>query len=389
MNQEILPPSKPPVWIDTPEGLTSLVNNLHESTVVAVDTESDSFYSYHEKVCLIQFSIPTGDYLVDPLAFLELGPLEEIFASPQIQKVLHAAENDLLGLKRDFGFRFANVFDTMAAARILGWKQYGLASILQECFGVALDKRMQRYDWGLRPLSQRAIDYARLDSFYLLPLRSLQERLLQEQNRWREAQEGFNRVLEVQPTARPFNPDDFWGVRGSHDLQPEEQAILRELYIYRDRRARIKDLPPFKVLNDATLTRLAISKPANEESLARIPGMTPHLMRRESRGILEAIARGRNCPNPPQPNHNHDRRPDEATLARYEALRRWRKDVAEARGVEPDVILSNSVLMALARHAPQTPIALKEIRVLGEWQRQTYGNQVLAVLKRSKRPGKT
>ena len=38
-----------------------------------------------------------------------------MLADPQIEKVFHAAENDILMLKRDFGFSFANIFDTMLA----------------------------------------------------------------------------------------------------------------------------------------------------------------------------------------------------------------------------------------------------------------------------------
>jgi ribonuclease D len=386
MGQEMSFPVRPPLWVDTPEGLTLLLSRLQESAAVAVDTESDSFYSYYEKVCLIQFSIPGEDYLVDPLASLDLSPLGEIFAAPQIQKVFHAAENDLLCLKRDFGFRFANAFDTMIAARILGWRRYSLASILEEHFGVTLDKRMQRYNWGQRPLSQRAMEYARLDAFYLLRLRVLQERLLRDRDRWREARAAFERVLKVRPTLKTFNPDDFWGIHGAHDLRPEEQAILRELYIYRDKQARARDLPPFKVLPNATLVRLAVAKPNGRQALAQVQGMTPYLLRREAHGILAAIARGRRSPPPAPPHPNQDRRPDEATTRRYEALRRWRKDIAERRGVEPDVILPNNVLMALARRAPRTPAALEEIKIMGEWQRQAYGDQVLKVLKRLKEP---
>lgn len=385
MGQEILSPSKPPLWVETPEALALLLNRLRGSVAIAVDTESDSFYSYYEKICLVQFSIPGEDYLVDPLASLDLSPLGEIFADPQIQKVFHAAENDLLGLRRDFDFRFANVFDTMITARILGWRRYGLASVLEKHFGVTLDKRMQRYNWGQRPLSQRAMEYARLDTFYLLQLRALQEKSLREQGRWREAQEAFERVREVRPTPKHFSPDDFWGIRGAHDLHPEEQAILRELYIYRDKRARSRDLPPFKILTNATLVRLAEAKPGNREALARVRGITPYLLRREARGILAAIARGRSHPPPAYPSSNQKHRPDEATMLRYEALRQWRKSVAERRGVEPDVILPNNVLMALARRAPQTPAALKKIKIMGEWQRQTYGTKVLAVLKRLKK----
>jgi len=161
-----------PVWIDTPKGLNQLITTLTNQKVIAVDTESDSLYSYFEKVCLIQFSTSQTDYLLDPLN-VDIAPLADLFADPSIEKIFHAAEYDILSLKRDYNFTFVNLFDTMLAARILGWKRYGLGSILEEQFEVKLDKRFQRYNWGQRPLSRQALDYARLDTHYLLRLQNV------------------------------------------------------------------------------------------------------------------------------------------------------------------------------------------------------------------------
>ena len=139
-----------PKWIDTPAALGRLIKTLSRQPLVAVDTESDSLYSYFEKVCLIQFSTSYADYLVDPLS-VDVSGLTSFFADSAIQKIFHAAEYDFLSLKRDYGFIFTNLFDTMLAARILGWRRYGLGSLLTEHFGVKLDKRFQRYNWGGGP----------------------------------------------------------------------------------------------------------------------------------------------------------------------------------------------------------------------------------------------
>ena len=123
-----------------------MIAHLQDSPVLAVDTESDSLYVYFEKICLLQFSTPDTDYLVDPLV-VDLTPLGDLFADERYEKVFHAAEYDILCLKRDYGFTLANLFDTMISARVLGWKRYGLGSILQDRFNVQLNKRMQRYNW--------------------------------------------------------------------------------------------------------------------------------------------------------------------------------------------------------------------------------------------------
>jgi ribonuclease D len=367
------------VWVDTQLTLNEMLANLHDSSIVAVDTESDSLYAYYEKVCLIQFSIPGADYLVDPLA-VDISILGDLFADARLEKVFHAAQYDILCLKRDYGFAFLNLFDTMVAARVLGWRRYGLGSILQHHFGVQLDKRMQRYNWGMRPLSKEALHYARLDTHYLLSLRKMQLAELRAKNRLTEARQAFQRETHIEPTSKVFNPDDFWRIRGARDLLPVEQAVLRHLYIFRDQYARKLDRPPFKVMNDATLVRLAQAHPTDLHSLARVKGLSHHMRRHAGDRLLEAIGKGLNASPPSYPRNQHHR-PDDETLKRYEALRAWRKRVAEARNVEPDVILSNSVLMALARRAPQTSTALAEVEALDDWQRRTYCDDLLRILK--------
>jgi ribonuclease D len=356
-----------------------MLANLRDSSVMAVDTESDSLYVYYEKVCLIQLSIPDVDYLVDPLA-VDVSILGELLADESYEKVFHAAQYDIVCLKRDYGFTFLNLFDTMLAARVLGWKRYGLGSILGDHFGVQLDKRMQRYNWGTRPLPKEALNYARLDTHFLLPLREMQLAELQANGRVDEARQAFRRQTRVEPTSKVFNPDDFWRIAGARDLLPAEQAVLRRLFIFRDRYARKLNRPPFKVMNDATLVRLAQARPTDLRSLSRVKGLSHHMRHRAGGKLLEVIAEGLDAAPPSYPRNQHSR-PDDETLARYEALRAWRKRLAEARGVEPDVILPNSTLMALAKRAPRTAEALAEVKALDDWQRRTYGDELLRVLK--------
>lgn len=356
-----------------------MLANLRDSSVVAVDTESDSLYVYFEKVCLIQFTIPRVDYLVDPLA-VDVSAVGDLFADERYEKVFHAAQYDIVSLKRDYGFSFVNLFDTMIAARVLGWERYGLGSILQDRFGVRLDKRMQRYNWGARPLSEEALNYARLDTHFLLSLREMQLAELQAKDRLVEAQQAFGRQTRSEPTPKVFNPDDFWRINGARDLLPIEQAVLRQLYIFRDQYARGLNRPPFKVMNDAALVRLAKARPTGLDSLAQVKGLSHRMRHHAGDKLLKAIAAGLESPPPRYPRNQHTR-PDDETLARYEALRAWRKRTAEARNVEPDVILPNSTLMALAKRMPRTNGALAKVKVLDEWQRQTYGDELLSVLK--------
>jgi ribonuclease D len=382
MSQRSLPgePSHlpPPTVVTSPPQLMVLLRALHDEPFVAVDTESNSLYAYQEQVCLIQLSTLNDDYIVDPLADLDLSPLGDVFADSGVQKVFHAAEYDVMCLRRDFGFRFANLFDTMWAARILGWPRVGLGDVLKDLFDVRTDKRYQRYNWGKRPLEPEALAYASLDTHHLLPLRHLQAEGLMQKGHWEEAREVFDQVAASEPTSHTFDPQDFWRVKGAFDLRGREQAILRELTIWRDRQARRQDRPHFKVLNDRTLVALAQARPRTPEKLASVSGLKPYHVRRYGEHILRAIKQGMRArpPQPPPPPLRHS----EAEVTRFEALRAWRKQVATERGVDADVILSNAVLWALAEQPPRTLDDLNGIEGLGPWKRKTYGEAILEIL---------
>ncbi|MBI4790642.1 MAG: HRDC domain-containing protein [Chloroflexi bacterium] len=372
----------PPLWVATPSGLAAVQAELANVVTLAVDTESDSLYSYFEKVCLLQFSTHVADYVVDPLALPDIAALGPILANPQVEKVFHAAEYDILCLKRDYEFTFENLFDTMIAARILGWPNVGLGNILQERFGVALNKKMQRADWGHRPLTAEQIAYAREDTHYLLALRDLQIRELENMGRLEEAREEFERLTRVEPTPRRFDPDGYWNLDGARDLDPVQLGVLRELFHFRDVQARKEDHPPFRVLSDTTLFRISSHHPNSLRELGRIAGVSSYVAQRYGQPILQAIGRGRAAPQttPPHPRARREAPLDNSARARLGRLKDWRKHRAEARGVAPDVIVSNDVLFAAARKNPRTLETLIAASDLGPWKAKEYGEELLNVL---------
>jgi ribonuclease D len=273
----------------------------------------------------------------------------------------------------------------MIAARILGWSRFGLAPLLKKHFGVELDKRFQRYNWGQRPLGKKALDYAHLDTHYLIQLRQIQLTELNAQNREREAAEAFERLTQVEPTKKEFNPDDFWRIKQAKDLKPQQQAVLRELFVLRDKIARRLDRPPFKVLNDRTLIEIARIQPQNPQELKHIKGVGAKFAQYNGGNVIEAIQTGRNAPAPHHTTNNNHHRPDNRTMSRYETLRQWRNDRAAERGVEPDVIISNHTLMDIARINPKSLNNLTSVGILGEWQQETYGKELVTLLKSTSR----
>lgn len=372
-------------WVATPSEIESLQEHMKCETIIAVDTESDSLFSYFEKVCLLQISTQKMDYIVDPLALIdtdEIASLKTIFADEQVEKIFHAAQYDILCLKRDYSFEFKNIFDTMVAARILGWKNVGLGNILQERFGILLDKKMQRTNWGHRPLTAEQIDYAAKDTHYLIALRELQINELVRMGRLEEAYEEFNRLTRVQSTAKDFNPDAYWNITGAKDMDPISLGILRELFWFRNRQARKENRPVFKVIPNHTLISIAAMRPRTIQDILLIHGISNHTLRLYGHAILEAIDRGHTMPQTMVPclPLSGQLPLDMDARVRFARLKDWRKQKAIARGVEPDVIVSNDVLFATARENPQTIDSLVSASNLGPWKSKEYGEEILAVI---------
>jgi ribonuclease D len=356
--------------------LVDLAEKLLKEPSVAVDTESNSLYVYQEQVCLIQFSTPHQDYLVDPLALDDLSPLASLFESESIEKVFHAAEYDLICLKRDYDFKFNNLFDTMIASRTLGRKQVGLGSILKAEYDVDVNKRYQRADWGQRPLPPDLLAYARLDTHFLLPLRRLLKDELVQSGRWELVEEEFRRLCGVTPRPSRGVAENVWRINGARDLDPQHIAVLQELCLFRDRIARTKNWPVFKVMGDKVLYAIAEAAPRDRRALERIEG-TEWAARRYRDGLLKAVRVGLQADPPVRPRSP---RPSSDYLDRIDALRDWRKQEARKLGVDSDVILPKDMMTSIARENPQSRQELANVMSAAPERETRYGAGILAAL---------
>jgi len=353
MTHQTLPP---PVWVDRQDKFDQMVAELSAQPRIAVDTESNSLHAYRERVCLIQFSTPKKDYVVDPLVLQDLSSLAPLFANPKIEKIFHAAEYDLLCLKRDFGFEFANLFDTMQAARTLGYSFVGLDNILAEKFGVKIDKRHQKADWGARPLTSAQVDYARFDTHYLFQLRDQLELELREKGRWELALEDFVLACNV-AEPKEKNGDSAWKrFAGRKDLSTRELTIVSELCVCRDHIAEKLDRPVFKVISDDILLDIARKLPEKDVDLAGI-GLSTKQINLWGRDILTATRRGVEAP---LVKREQIKRPNDALLKRLEKLKVWRKKIAKEMSVESDIVLPKTLVNSLAENPPKN---LQELEV--------------------------
>jgi ribonuclease D len=372
---------KPARLIRHTRELHALLDEIKNEFLLALDTESNSLYAYYEQVCLIQLSTRQADYIIDPLAVDDMDPLGEPLANPAVEIVFHAAEYDVITLKRDFGYTFSNIFDTMLAARICGWKRVGLGNILADQFGIHAQKKYQRANWAKRPLPDEQLRYAQMDTHYLPELRDMLVAELERLGRVAEARETFAALPDLPPAEMHFDPAGYWRIHQVRQLTPRQMALARELYLERDQIARQRDRPPFKIFNNKTLAELARVGPRHIDDLHAIKGMSSTNIRRYGKAILAAVARGQNAPPPERPRQS--RPPDPAVQDRYEALHTWRKRRASARGVESDVIVPRDTLWALAHRDPDCVEELDDIPGLGPWRRAEYGDELIAVLEKT------
>ena len=381
-----MPPSElpPPTLVEDANAFGVLLERLDGQPEVAVDTEADSFFSYREKVCLLQISLGEEDFLVDPLAGFDLDPLGRFLADPKTVKIFHDGEYDVSILKREFEFRFNGLFDTRVAAAALGVQAPGLAAVLAERFGVELDKSMQRSNWAQRPLSEKQISYARLDTHFLVRLMHEQCAELESRDRMVIVESECRRLEKLEPPAVVFDPDEFGRVKGVRALSPKERRVFRELFVLRDSLAEAADSPPFRIMNNQLLLELARHMPRSATKLTRIKGFTPRLARKLGSNVLETIARALEL-DPIDRLPRIQRRDGTGVLGEdqvelYERLKRWRKGIADETGIEASYLVNRHVLIRIAQKAPKSTRQLEAIEGVHAWQVERYSQGILEVV---------
>lgn len=362
--------------IDTQPELDDAVAALRKERALALDTETDSFFAYRARICLIQISVPGRDLLVDPLAELDLSGLGALLADPGRRVVLHAAENDVILMQHEYGWRIADLFDTQVAAFVLGVKPYSLAGILEARFGVKLDKGQQRSDWARRPLAEKQLAYATDDTHYLLDLANDLALRAEEVGRMDEIEFECRRIAEREWEPVPFDPEAFRKMAGAKELDAVGLRILRDLYLLRNAESERRNWAPFRIAGDAVLVKIARKRLTEPEK-----GVPQSFWRRYGRRVVDIVRRAPSQGPLPRPARKPRRGGEPAPPAvkrRYERLRRWRSRAAEERGVEPFVVARNELLMQVASEGPKN---LDELRPLLEpFRFREYGEAMLTVM---------
>ncbi|HUQ81145.1 MAG TPA: HRDC domain-containing protein [Gemmatimonadaceae bacterium] len=373
---------KPPLYLDGKDAVDRFIASIAGTRAIALDTEGASFHRFIDRIYLLQLSTREASAILDPLTIGVPEGLGALLESRDVEVVFHDADYDLRLLHQDYGWRITNIFDTRVAAQLLGIRAFGLAALLEKFFGIKLDKKHQRADWSMRPLTAGMLDYAAQDTEFLLDLRDRLGNELQKLERATWAAEEFAR-LEGTRWDSQNDREAFLRVKGARDLTRRQLAILRELVVWRDGVAESVDRATFRVVSNETLLDIARAAPNAKAQLAGVKGMPRGILEARAGEMLDGVARGLAVPDAELPrfprSQRWERDPDfDDVVARLKTVR----DAAAARlDLDAGVLCGRERLEAVARKRPATVEELTDIPDLRRWQIEQLGADFVRALR--------
>jgi ribonuclease D len=370
-----------PIYLETPETAALFLDSLQGVRKLAIDTEGASFHRFIDRIYLLQLSTRNHSAIIDPLQCGELPELGALLQDRDVEVIFHDADYDLRLLRQDYGWCVTNIFDTRIAAQFLGIRSFGLAALLEKFFDVKLDKKHQRADWSMRPLTSDMLDYAAQDTRYLLDLRDELCTGLEQAGRMAWAAEEFTRLESVQ-FASEDTSTAFLRLKGARDLNRRQLALLRELVQWRDALAKQLDRATFRVMGNEVLLDIVRKVPSSKTDLSGIKGISRSVLDRNGSELLDAVKRGLAVP--------------EGELPKFPRAPRWDRDpefdvkvgklkivrdlMADRLQLDPGVLCARERLEAVVRKAPASVEDLSNMTELRRWQIEVLGTEFINAL---------
>jgi ribonuclease D len=294
-------------------------------------------------------------------------------------KVVHGGDNDVTSMRRDFGFTFRTLFDTSIAARLLGDTEIGLQALVRNELGIELSKGSQRDDWSKRPLTAKQEAYALADVEHLMALATRMTERLRAAGRIEWAREEFEALAALPPSVKRSGPEEYRRIKGSSKLSPRQQAVLRELHVWRESLAAAADVPPFRVVDADVILELAEELPDTVDDVARALRRYPRA-RGEAEAAFDAIERGLDLPDEELPTRERGERKvsTPSSKRRVEALRVWRDAQAARSRLDPAIIMPQKTIERVAAAAPRTLDELAAVDGVRRWRVTEWGDALLA-----------
>ena len=329
---------------------------------VVLDLEADSLHRYQEKICLIQYADETGSCLIDPLSIEDMGPFYNWLKETEVW--MHGADYDMSLFQNAWETLPAMIWDTQAAARLLGFRQFGLAALVEHFHGITLSKSSQKADWARRPLSPTMVTYALNDVNYMLDMADKLTAALREKGRMGWFEEICRHSMDRARERHLAGHQDPWRIQGCGKLNRKGLAALRELWTWRDAEAKAWDKPAFMVCSNADLIQWSL---ALQEQRTVTPPPRFHSHRRSRfMNALQKFYLLDEDDYPCRPRIQRRQHSDqfEAKLAR---LCKLRDEKAEELGMEGSFLITRASLEAIAEDRE------KGVSTLLNWQKEALG----------------
>ena len=359
--------------IATTEALAAVCERFARHPFVTVDTEFLRETTFWPKLCVAQMATVDEAVVVDALAEgIDLAPLFELLANPQVTKVFHAARQDIEIMWNLAKLIPSPLFDTQVAAMVLGHgDSISYDQLVQRITGDHIDKSSRFTDWARRPLAPAQLTYAISDVTHLVQVYEKLKADLEARGRAEWVQEEM-KILTSPATYRQL-PEEAWQRLKNRARKPKELAVLMELTAWREREAQSRDVPRQRVLKDDAIAELARTQPKTAEALGSLRALPRGFERSKSgEAVLEAITAGlaRDPKTLPKIGHGRASNGDAATVELLKVLLRM---TAEKNGVASRVIATVDDLEAIAADDDADVPALKG------WRRAMFGERALAL----------
>ena len=377
------------IHIKSPEQAEGLAARLESASRIALDCEAAGFHRYSDKLCLLQLTVDDQTYVVDPLAFDPRALLGPAIERPELPVVMHGADFDLRLLSRDLGIHIRGLLDTQIYASLIGLEGLGLAALLEKRFGVKLSKKYQRADWAERPLTEGMLEYAADDTRYLFELFDQLEAEITALGRLEWAREeclALEAVADDVADSEGDEPEDpVIRVKGARDLSPRQVTALRTALEWRDEIARARDRATFRVIGDPPLIEAVALNPRRVEELVDIRGFPNGLAREEGKELLRRFRAVAEMPEEaltpyPRGVRRGAPRPPQELEAMVDRLKGVRNEVAAGLELPRGTVLSNSVIIAIAKAGPRTMDELLAVDGMRRWKAELMGERLLAAV---------
>ncbi|MFT7516977.1 MAG: ribonuclease D [Myxococcota bacterium] len=377
------------IMVTDAESLTQAVETWTAAGIIGVDTEANSFFAYHERLCLLQVSTDIQDWIVDPFALGDdMKIMAPLLADPNIIKIFHAAEFDLMIIKKDMGVEVQGMFDTQVAMTFLRHQKTGLAALIESYYGIKLSKDEQRSNWGKRPLSDKQIAYARIDTHFLVDVYNKLVPELEEQNMTGAAYGEFERQMREILTPGVENPNRYLKLKGAKKLNPSQLAKLKVLFEWRESAASKKDVPPFKIMSNPGLLGIAEVNPQSIKDLAEVKGVGWKVAKRNGDMLFDLLdsvkdeiidLKGKKITK-------EERQANQVRRDNSDALKAWRTTAASALDLPSERLIHRRQLEDIARALPQSSEELNKVVQLNDWQREQFEVSLLEAIEVLPRP---